>query len=784
MDHIHGTNAGPRDFAAEQRARNAEMMAARRGTPKTEKPTIAANDGRLRIDTERAQDPTPAAAEVKSNDVLPLEVSVFKATDQLGSLDRLTPTWLDWRSILSAPREYPSKKACPLFTLSRFGDRRSPKGSLRHDANVEQIFGVIGDYDAEAVSIDDAAARLRANGVEAFLYTSASHTAAAPRWRVVAPLSKPCGPDEHARYTALLNGALGGILASESWNLSQSYYFGSVKGAAYETAHTAGSFIDELDYAIEPIGKATREPSAPAGDLPELITVEPLKNADQLTPAAAALWRDGTVGGDTSKALHALAVELFKLLRSPTGDLPDEITVLSHMGKNAQVMAVAQAKAEKTGRDGLNFMWRYSLKGAREKAQQGVAVAEDADFEQVPVLETALPGFKRDKSGKIEADLPNILKGIEAAHMSGWELRFDTFLNKPMIARAGSGDWRPFVDADAVAIRVSLQERSFKPIGRELMRDCLVLFAELHRFDSAIHWLNSLTWDGVPRVEQFLTRYFGVADAPYPKAVSLYWLTAQAGRVLDPGAKADMIPVLIGAQGSRKTTALQTLAVSADQYVEINLADIGKPDLARSMRGCLVGEVAELRGLQTKELESIKAWVTVTHDTWIEKFKEHPVKVARRLVLVGTTNEDEFLADATGNRRWLPVKVGTIDTVAIARDREQLWAEARDLYLTQGIIYAQAEGLAPTIHDQHRITDSWSEAIEEWLASPSGLSSDGLANGEAPFTLRDVMIGALQLSPPQMTKAVDMRVGGMLRTLGFKRGKNTINKKQVWSWSK
>ncbi|MCV5824559.1 virulence-associated E family protein, partial [Escherichia coli] len=80
-------------------------------------------------------------------------------------------------------------------------------------------------------------------------------------------------------------------------------------------------------------------------------------------------------------------------------------------------------------------------------------------------------------------------------------------------------------------------------------------------------------------------------------------------------------------------------------------------DLARKMRGRLVAEIGELRGLNTKELESIKAFVTRTHENWIPKYREFATQFPRRLVFVGTTNEDEFLADKTGNRRWLPVEV-------------------------------------------------------------------------------------------------------------------------------
>src|SRR5262249_25645380 len=120
-------------------------------------------------------------------------------------------TWGDIVSNLRDAPEKNSKENCKLFTLARFGDVRNPHGSRRHNANVVALSGILGDYDAGAVSVQEARTRLAAAGLEAVVYSTPSHTPEAPRWRVVAPLSKPRASNEHARLVALLNGALGGI---------------------------------------------------------------------------------------------------------------------------------------------------------------------------------------------------------------------------------------------------------------------------------------------------------------------------------------------------------------------------------------------------------------------------------------------------------------------------------------------------------------------------------------------------------------------------------------------
>lgn len=194
----------------------------------------------------------------------------------------------------------------------------------------------------------------------------------------------------------------------------------------------------------------------------------------------------------------------------------------------------------------------------------------------------------------------------------------------------------------------------------------VLLAADENPFDSAMEWLKSLEWDGIPRIEKFYHTHFGTEDSAYTRAVSRYMWTALAGRVLKPGIKADMVPILVGAQGAGKSSVVAALSLIRLFFTEISFAE-KDDDLARKMRGCLVAEISELRGLNTKELESIKAFVTRTHEKWIPKFKEFATQFPRRSLSIGTTNEDEFLGDKTGNRRWLPVEVGKMDVEGIKR---------------------------------------------------------------------------------------------------------------------
>ena len=111
----------------------------------------------------------------------------------------------------------------------------------------------------------------------------------------------------------------------------------------------------------------------------------------------------------------------------------------------------------------------------------------------------------------------------------------------------------------------------------------------------------------------------GYSDTPYTRAVGQYLWSALAGRVLCPGVKADMVPVAVGAQGARKSTAVAAMAPAPEHFMEADLSR-SDDDQARLMRGKLVIELAELNGLRTREAEHIKAFVSRTHEHWTPKY--------------------------------------------------------------------------------------------------------------------------------------------------------------------
>jgi predicted P-loop ATPase len=406
---------------------------------------------------------------------------------------------------------------------------------------------------------------------------------------------------------------------------------------------------------------------------------------------------------------------------------------------------------------------------AAEAAWQPVRTAALlADFpDNLPAANApeALPAFKRNAIGEIKATKDNIVQALNRPDVCGYQLRHDKFRNETMLAQYRTEGWKALKDTDYTELCLRLERGGFQSISKESIRDVVAYTAEANTFDSAQHWLEGLQWDGKPRIERFLQTYFSAADTPYSRAVALYFWTAAAGRVLQPGIKCDMVPIAFGAQGARKSSAVAALVPAPDFYTSIDMSS-RDDDLARIMRGKLIIELDELKGLSSRDAESIKSFISRPHEEWTPKYRELTVRYMRRNVFFGTTNKDDFLADETGNRRWLPFQCGMCDPDAIARDREQLWAEARDQFKARGVLHEQAERLAKNEHAAFAEHDVWDDVIFKWLHTPD-FAGTSRPYGRDYLTASEVLIEALDLPKGQHGRVQFKRVKKALLRLGY-----------------
>lgn len=431
---------------------------------------------------------------------------------------------------------------------------------------------------------------------------------------------------------------------------------------------------------------------------------------------------------------------------------------------------------------------------ARKHGWSDAEAAAEADFQVVAPEPRAAgappdPGprpkfIRKERTGQIMCTMDNLVKAISRPDMTGLLVAHDQFRDEVMFSRDNGAGWVAFKDADTTILRIELERRGFEPPGKEQVRDALGLVAVRNAFDSAQLWLGRQQHDGVERVEQFLHRYFGAEDTAYNRAISCYIWTALAGRVLEPGCQADMAPILIGGQGVRKSSAIAAMVPDRDFFAEISFSE-KEDDLSRKMRGLLLAEIAEMKGLHGRDSEWIKAWMTKRHENWVPKFKEFNTRFPRRSICIGTANKQELLVDKTGNRRWLPTMVGeSADVEAIAADREQLWAEGAALFLAGGIEYQDAEELAKLEHDKYRLADEWESVVAAWLDAPDDLDGNIVPGDQEYLTTHDVLSGAMGKDAKNCTRADEMRIGDILRTLGYERKQLRREGRQRWLFIK
>lgn len=448
--------------------------------------------------------------------------------------------------------------------------------------------------------------------------------------------------------------------------------------------------------------------------------------------------------------------------------------------------------------------------GARENGATGREIASaGVPGGRAAAVDDDEDHFERDRAGVIKPTVSNTVRACRSARLAGCHIGWDEFRDEITVGVEGAGagegadggcaTWRPIVDSDQVRVRMRLEALGFKEAAKGMVSDAVMLVASENRYDSARQWLEGVTaaWDGVRRVDGFMTRYLGVTDSVYARAVARYVWTALAGRVLDPGCQADMVVILSGEQGLRKSGAIAALAPSRDFFVEIDLND-DEDKLARVCRGTLVAELAELSGLHTREREAIKKYVVRRHEKWVPKFKEFATTYLRRQVFFGTTNQVDILADETGERRWLPCLCARTDVEAIERDREQLWAEGALMF--RGILPAQSAGILRLgvggqggvwqgggvawedaeclarlgdVHAAFTQDDPWADAVGAWLADSDSLATfgasgvEGGARGDSPFAIADLMSGALGIAVREQDMRTSKRVGSLLKRLGY-----------------
>ncbi len=322
--------------------------------------------------------------------------------------------------------------------------------------------------------------------------------------------------------------------------------------------------------------------------------------------------------------------------------------------------------------------------------------------------------LRRTENGKIKPTVHNLHLIVKNTIGEGFIKRDlfsyrDTYsLDTPWGGKKGAN----VMDEDIPSFKYWLEKYWYLEAGSGTIEDLFVHTAARNAFDPVQDWFNALPeWDGVSRLDSWLKDNFEAeGNETYLAEVFRKWMVAMVVRVFEPGAKFDWMPIFEGHQGVGKSSFGRLLC--GDKYFLDSLPNLADKDSALALQGMLVVEMGELSHFRKNELEIIKGFLTRQVDKVRPPYGKRWVESPRRCVFFGTTNQDTYLKDESGNRRYKPVKVGRLDFEALERDRLQLFSEAKYLYdslfetpETLGQFSEEAAIFERKIHGKKMVTD-------------------------------------------------------------------------------
>lgn len=361
-----------------------------------------------------------------------------------------------------------------------------------------------------------------------------------------------------------------------------------------------------------------------------------------------------------------------------------------------------------------------------------------------------------DKKGTTLRDDPDNIQRV--LDLLGVTVRYDAFARRANIVR--DGRILPLEDRHVIALWFEIQEVfHFRP-SREIFDTLLQHLAWQNEFHPVREYLNSLQWDGVPRIDTWLVDCGGAPDTPYTRAVGRLVLIAAVRRARQPGAKFDEMTILESGQGTLKSSALRALCPEDAWFSDDLPLNVDAKEIIERTAGKWLIEASELDGYSKSRIEHLKANLSRQVDGPVRMaYGRLSVEEPRQFVIVGTTNTlTNYLKDSTGARRFWPVRIEKFNVDRIREHRDQLWAEAAHREAQPGTsirLDPELWAAAGVEQDKRRAMDAWEEILDE---------ADLL---QAPFVAVSAIWDALGVEASRRDNRHAERIAAILQRHGY-----------------
>ena len=589
-------------------------------------------------------------------------------------------------------------------------------------------------------------------GMEYVLYSTHSHTADNPRYRVIIPVDRPMTPDEYQAVSRRIADNIGIEFFDPSTHQAERlmYWPSHPKDVEYVYQHSEGSLVSVDTYLST--YRDWRDTSLwPTSEKESQIRLDAAKK--QGSP----LEKKGLIGAfcrsySITEAIHKFLPEVYEptavedrytyVAGSSVGGLViydnDTFAYSNHAtdpisGKlvNAFDLVRIHLFGDKDPADETSVTKLPSYKDMIDFVNEDGAAPilldkermADMEFEDITDDdEDFLSKLKRDKNGTPESDVFNCLVVLKQDPSLKGKIRLDEFAHRLVVI--DDLPWRDkdetpyWTDTDDACLRNYFATK-YLIKGKGIIDDALQEVTQDNKFHPVREYLKELTWDGECRLDTLFIDYIGAEDTDYIRAVTRKWMCGAVARVMGPGVKFDTAIVLYGSQGLGKSLILERLG---RKWFNNSLVDIKTKDALEQIQGSWIVELAELAPTYKNDNEIVKAFISRTSDRFRSPYGRRTEEYPRQCVFAGSTNNLMFLKDRTGNRRFWPITGDkdrkTKNSWDLSKDEiDQLWAEAF-VYWSEGeplVLDGALEEEALRIQLSHTEGGELVGLIEEYL---------------------------------------------------------------------
>lgn len=640
------------------------------------------------------------------------------------------------------------------------------KGDRRKAINVEGRDLITLDLDnIPAGQTEDILKRVGGLGCAAAIYSTRKHAGYAPRLRVLIPIDRTATADEYepaARKLAHLIGI--GFCDPTTFEASRLMYWASCCADSQYVCKIYDAPFCSLDGLLAMYGDwhdINQWPQVPGEDASARRKLAKQEDPTTKRGVIGAFCRTYSItqamdkfipgmyeetsipgrytytGGSTSAGAivydgdlflyshHATdpcsgqLVNAFDLVRLHRyGDLDNDAKEGTPVSKMPSFMEMSRLAVNDTAVSDL--MSQEKLEKAREAFQTPEKTVSGADYDL-----SWLSKLTKDGNGKYEKTINNVVIILENDPLLKGRIVTDEFASCGMVL--GRVPWnqteekRRWKDVDDAGF-YRYAEVFYGFTGREKLDNALMIVSAQNRINEVKQYLQGLKWDGVKRLDRLLSEYLGAEDTAYTRAVMRKSLCAAVARAVNGGTKYDYMPIFTGPQGIGKSTFLRILG---KDWFSDSLTTFEGKEAAELIQGTWINEIGELSAFTKQETQVIKQFLSKTDDIYRAAYGRRTDKYPRRCVFFGTSNDSEFLKDATGNRRFWPVDVGVHPAKKsvwnqLPLEVDQIWAEAYVYWAMGEPLYLpkEIEDLAKDQQEKHRESSGKEGIILDFLERP------------------------------------------------------------------